>query len=65
MLQRSKEHVPNVLTVECSKVYPVLVDLLEVCVNGVVVGFHNISREDKVEDSQGSHIGNVVPVERR
>lgn len=43
--------------------YPVMMDLLEVFVDGVVAWHHGNSRERQVEHHQGQHVGHIVPVQ--
>lgn len=45
--------------------YPVLMDLLEVFVDGIVTGEHGDSREYQVKQHQSQHVGHIVPVETR
>lgn len=44
---------------------PVVVDLLEVFVDGVVTRQHGDGWEGQVEHHQGQHVGNVVPAGSR
>lgn len=44
--------------------YPVVVDLLEVFVGGVVTRQHGGSWEHQVEQHQSQHVGYIVPVEK-
>lgn len=43
------------------KTDPVVVDLLEVFVDGVIARHHGDGREGQVEHHQGQHVGHIVP----
>lgn len=46
-------------------IYPVVMDLLEVFVDGIITRQHGDGWEEQVEQHQREHVGHIVPADLR
>lgn len=44
-------------------IYPVVMDLLEVFVDGIITRQHGEGWEEQVEQHQSEHVGHVIPAD--